>query len=161
MPRPTPPDTLMRGGALHPGERRCVRCNGRIGDTERCRLVHEDRADRVSTFQHLQCPSPPFIGRSELAHAWEEASATLRVARSWYQQLGNTNEKQHWLPDLISTGKRLHEAIEKEERLVAASLVIGLREWARAVGIPEGKGPRERKKKPYIPSNSSAPSTKA
>ena len=46
MPRPTPPDTLMRGGALHPGERRCVRCNGRIGDTERCRLVHEDRADR-------------------------------------------------------------------------------------------------------------------
>ena len=160
MPRSTPPDTLLRGGALHPGERRCVRCQGRIGDTEQCRLVHEDKGDRVSTFRHLHCPSPPFAGRSELAHAWEEASATLRMARSWYQQLGNAKDKKHWLPDLISTGKRLHEAIHKEERLVAASLVIGLREWARSVGIAEEKSPRPRKKKPYVSNRSNASSTR-
>jgi hypothetical protein len=158
MPRPTPPETRFRGGALHPGERRCQRCQGRIGDTEQCLLVHEDPADRVSTFRHVHCPSPPFSGRSQLSHAWEEASATLRQARSWYQELGKTEAKKHCLPDLISTGKRLHEAIQKEERLVAASLVLGLREWARAMGISEEAKLQPRKKKPYVSSRVKTPS---
>ena len=160
MPRATPENALFRGGALHPGERRCAHCSGRIGDTEQCKMIHEDRADRVSTFAHLQCPSPPLSGHGELAHAWEEASATLRLARSWYQLLGKRKEKSPWLNDLISAGKRLHEAIEREERLVAASLVLGLRQWSRLAGVLEGSSP-QKKKKPYASTKAKTPSSKA
>ena len=127
----------IRGGALRPAERRCGNCGHRIAEFEFCRQTDNDESMRIKTFCHTRCPSEALTGSTPLAHAWAEANSTLRQARTWYRLLHNRRsaEAQRWKEELKVLGKRLQEAIEREEREVAASLVLGIREWSKSAPL--------------------------
>ena len=129
---------IIRGGALRPAERRCGNCGHRIAEFEFCQQVDTDESVRIKTFCHTRCPSDALVGSTPLAQAWAEANATLRKARTWYRLLHDRRsvEAERWMDELKVLGKRLQEAIEREEREVAASLVLGIREWRKMAPLP-------------------------
>lgn len=136
MPRKTMSHETLRGSALHPGERRCIACGIRIGDTDTCRIHEESASDRMAVWTHIRCPSASFRGEHQrLLGAWREAQSALREAREIYSVLSEIAgpDESRWRNELTELGCLLKQSLVQQDRLIAASLVIGFRLWKKSL----------------------------